>query len=103
MLFDAQHPGGVITGARRVYLDGETETVAKSETALERGDVLDFVCDYYRHDGSYENSYLLGEQYTVRGTPTLSNVTLDGAALSLCYRFTDLYQQHYWTAAVNVG
>ena len=101
VLFDAEHPGGTVTGARRVYLDGETETVAKSEIALEHGDVIDFVCDYYRYDGSYENSYLLGAPYTVRGTPTLSNVTLDGAALSLCYRFTDLYQQHYWTAAVN--
>ncbi len=101
VLFDAQNPDGVVTGARRVYLDGETETVAKSESALEEGDVIDFVCDYYRCDGSYENSYLLGERYTVSGTPVLSNLSLDDAKLSICFRFTDLYQQHYWTPAVG--
>ena len=102
VLFDAANPRGTITGARRVYLDGETETVAKSEIALEDGDTLDFVCDYYRYDGSYENSYFLGEQMTVQGEPVLSNVSLGDNALSVCFRFTDLYQQHYWTPALTV-
>ncbi len=100
VLFDSEHPWGTITGARRVYLDGETDTVAKSLVELEDGDVIDFVCDYYRYDGSYENSYLLGSPLTVNGELELSNVDVGEGAVSICFRFSDIYQQHYWTPAL---
>ncbi len=101
VIFDAEHPAGEITGARRVYLDGETQTVAKSITELEKGDLIDFVCDYYRYDGSYENSYFLGEQLKVDGELALSNVEVGDGPVSVTYRFTDIYQQHYWTPALS--
>ena len=100
VLFDAENPRGVITGARSVYLNGETDTVAKNFVELEQGDTLDFLCDYYGYDGSYENSYCLGDPLTVEGELALSNVDVGEGAVSLCYRFTDLYQQHYWTPAI---
>ena len=97
VVFDAANPHGTITGARPVYVDGETETVAKAVIELEPGDVIDFICDYYRYDGSYENSYLLGDQMIYDRDLEISNVDLEEARLRLTYRFTDLYQQHYWT------
>ena len=106
--FDAEHPHGAIVGARSVYADGETETVAKSyldpdaeePSPLRAGDTLDFLCDYYRYDGSFDNSYFLGEQMTVTEDMEISNVSV-GANVSLCFRFTDLYQQHYWTPVLT--
>ena len=95
--FDSANPHGAITGARAVYADGETETVAKSETELNVGDTLDFICDYYTYDGEYENSYFLGEQMTVSENMEISNVDVGDGTLRITYRFTDLYQQHYWT------
>ena len=108
MRFDAEHPHGAIVGARSVYADGETETVAKSyldpdaeePSPLRAGDTLDFLCDYYRYDGSFDNSYFLGEQMTVTEDMEISNVSV-GANVSLCFRFTDLYQQHYWTPVLT--
>ena len=108
--FDAENPHGAIVGARSVYVNGETETVAKSivdpdseePSPLHVGDTIDFLCDYYSYDGSYENSYFLGEQMTVTANMEISNVSV-GAPVSLCYRFTDLYQQHYWTPALVSG
>ncbi|MBQ9330853.1 MAG: hypothetical protein IJ221_07775, partial [Oscillibacter sp.] len=64
VVFDDENPYGTITGARTAYTADETETVAKSETELNLGDTIDFICDYYSYDGEYENSYFLGEQMT---------------------------------------
>ncbi len=98
--FDSEHPTGAVMGARPVYADGETDTVAKALIELEDGDVIDFICDYYRYDGSYENSYLLGDQMIYDGELRISDVLLEDA-VRMSYRFTDLYQQNYWTAPIS--
>jgi len=97
VVWDAQRPDGAIVGARTVYASGETETVAKSLTEIADGDVIDFLCDYYTYDGAYEDSYKLGDQLVVGGPLQISDVYIDGDAARTTYRFTDLYQQHYWT------
>ena len=119
--FDAEGNGSV-TGARYVYPDGETDTVAKSQTApgaevdfaappaeetgavgqLKDGDVLDFVCDYYSYDGEYDNSYAFGRRITVNGALKVADQYLPaGAGVLMTYRITDLYQQHYWTLPIE--
>ena len=99
--FDADNPRGEVVGARSVYLNGETDTVAKNMTEIAQGDTLEFVCDYYRYDGSLENNYYLGEPMTVDGALEISNVDVGSGTVSLSFRFTDLYQQHYWTPAIE--
>ena len=42
---------------------------------------------------------MLGEQMTVTDNMEISNTYLDSGSLIL-YRFTDIYDQHYWTPAV---
>lgn len=97
LVFDNAHPYGYIAGARYDYVGGETETVAKGLTVLMPGDTLDFLCDYYSYDGEYLDSYLLGDPMVYREGMQISNVYLDAAALQACYRFTDIYNQYYWT------
>lgn len=97
LVFDNENPYGVIAGARTSYADGETQTIPKSLTELQVGDTLDFLCDYYGYDGSYQDSYYLGEQMTVEEEMNISNVYIDEQAITATYRFTDLYNQHYWT------
>ena len=97
LVFDNENPYGVIAGARTSYSDGETQTIPKSLTELQVGDTLDFLCDYYGYDGSYQDSYYLGEQMTVEEEMNISNVYIDERAITATYRFTDLYNQHYWT------
>ena len=101
LTFDNETPGGYVSGIRAVYPDGETETVAKSGEALQPGDTLDFICDYYTYDGGYLDSYLMGETITVGADGlTVSDVPLAGSVRAT-YRFTDIYNQHYWTAPVE--
>lgn len=99
--FTNEFPYGYIAGIRMVYKEEETETVAKNDLALEAGDTLEFLCDYYSYDGEYLDSYLLGDPIVVGDSPLeISNVPLEGKTKAT-YRFTDIYQQHYWTEALD--
>ena len=100
LCFDNEHPQGFVSGVRTVYTEGQTDTVAKSGAELQPGDVLEFICDYYSYEGEYQDSYLLGDPLTVtEETLTVSDVPLVGVTRAT-YRFTDLYNQHYWTPPV---
>ena len=96
--FTDADPYGSVVGVRRVYNGGETQTVAKTMDAVQVGDVIDFVCDYYSYDGEYLDSYMLGEQLIVDGELTISDVYIDADAARLTYLFTDIYNQQYWSA-----
>lgn len=100
LTFDNDNPHGYVAGVRAIYPDGETDTVAKSQEALQPGDTLEFLCDYYSYGGAYQDSYLLGEALTVpeQGL-TISDVPLEGNTQAT-YRFTDLYGRSCWTAAI---
>ena len=100
LVFDKAHPHGYIAGAVSDYVNGETDTVAKSMMELEAGDTLDFLCDYYTYGGDYQDSYYLGEQMTVTANMEISNVFIGDDACSATYRFTDIYQQQYWTEVI---
>lgn len=98
--FDAEGYGSVV-GARSVYVKGETDTVAKSLETLEDGDTIDFLCDYYGYDGSYLDSYKLGEPLVVNGEIEVYDAYLPTGGARMTYRFTDLFQQHYWSLPIE--
>ncbi len=99
LVFDNANPYGFIAGAELDYAEGETETVAKGMTEINVGDTLDFLCDYYSYDGEYQDSYFLGEQMTVTENMEISNVDVGEGRVKVTYRFTDIYNQKYWTPA----
>ena len=101
--FTDEEPNGTIVGVRRVYTEGETQTVAKTMDPVVDGDVIDFICDYYSYDGEYLDSYMLGEQLIVEGELTISDVYVDAEAANLTYLFTDIYNQTYWTAPATIN
>ena len=97
LVFDNEHPNGYLAGARYDYRDSGVEVIAKSLTELEAGDKLEFLCDYYGYDGTYLDSYYLGDPMTVTEDMVISNVYIDASAASATYRLVDIYQQEYWT------
>ena len=100
LVFDSENPQGFAAGVQSVYLGGETDTAAKSQSELHPGDTLEFLCDYYSYAGDYQDSYLLGEPLTVTEEElVISDVLLEGRTQAT-YRFTDLYGQHYWTPVI---
>lgn len=99
--FDQDNTDGYVLGARTDYDEDETQTLAKGLTEIKDGDKIDFICDYYTYDGEYEDSYYLGDQMTVDGDLTISNVDVGEGSVKATYRFTDIYQQHYWTEPMS--
>jgi hypothetical protein len=125
VIFDNDHPEGMIVGVENFYpKDEEVEVSSKKLTVgtsaaqevpggdgeglpfepaellgLKDGDTLDFVADYYTYKGVYEDTYMIGERYTVSGEVKISKVTVDAKCANMMYRFTDIYQQQYWSEA----
>ena len=70
------------------------------EFALKDGDRLEFICDYYSYSGEYQDSYLLGEPTVIDGEPVIEYLRPSGGSLRLMYKFTDLYENEFWTPAL---
>jgi len=101
LVFDDENPYGYVAGARTDYEEDETETVAKGLTEIKAGDQLDFLCDYYSYDGSFQDSYYLGETMTVGENLEISNVDVGDRKVLATYRLTDIYNRQYWTPPVE--
>ena len=102
LVFDAENPNGYVAGFRYGYSNDVTETIAKTAEALTPGDKIDFVCDYYSYDGTFQDSYKIGEQYVVtdQASMVISNTEL-GDDVYITYRFTDIYGEDYWTPTIR--
>ena len=100
LVFDNENPHGYIAGAQPDYGD-EVEVVAKNMTELNDGDEIDFLCDYYSYSGEYQDSYYLGEKKTVSGPMEISNVEVGTGNVRVTYRFTDIYNQEYWSEVLE--
>lgn len=101
VVFDNEHPDGYLVGANTDYNNGETEAIAKNVTELNAGDKIDFICDYYSYDGTYLDSYYLGDTITVSDNMEIGYLELPSdAVVKATYKFTDIYQQVYWTPEI---
>ena len=103
LLLTFENGEGYVSGARYIYADGETDTVAKGVEALSDGDVIQPICDRYAYDGTYDDTYRLGDAITVDGEIEVSDVTLnpaDGKTVA-SYVLTDRFNTEHWTPAIG--
>ncbi len=126
--FDNAHEGGYISGVQKVITENSLSLIGKVQPssddmdegeigflnvideesdsgelpenmpALQDGDTLEFLCDYYDYDGNYQDSYRIGEPMVIDGPLTISDVTLPEGEVVRSYRVTDIYNREYWTA-----
>ena len=109
LVFTDKNPKGYIAGVQPVYTDG-TEVEAKNYdfirqdengNELQVGYNVDFICDYYNYDGEYLDSYMLGDSsLSIEADTEIVPYDLEELGLeylSLMYRFTDIYNQVYWS------
>ncbi len=100
--FTNENPYGMVLGAQYDYETTETDTVMKGLVEIVAGDKIDFLCDYYNYDGSFNDAYYLGEQMTATGSWEIGNAPLgDGVNWDMAYRITDIYGGKYWTPTVK--
>jgi len=100
--FTDQDPYGVVLGAQKRYdAATQTETVPKGLIDIVAGDTIDYLCDYYSYDGTYSDTYMLGEQYTATGAWEIENLSVGESGYQMTYRITDIYGNRYWTPSVT--
>ena len=100
--FTSANPYGTVLGAQTDYEATATDTIRKGLVEIKAGDKIDFLCDYYNYDGTFSDSYYLGEQMTATGDWTVGNAPLgDGVNWQMSYRLTDVYGGQYWTPTVK--
>ena len=103
LAFTDRYPDGIITGARYVYEEGQSDTVAKNTIALSAGDKLEFICRYYDYNGNYKDTYYLGEPLILDSSDIqIGNMDIGDAKTKVTYVFTDMYQQQYWSPVVPI-
>ena len=101
LIFDNNNPRGFIAGADPDYGEDVTETVARGLTELKEGDRIDFLCKYYSYDGDLDEGYALGDTWIYDPSDVvISNTDMGGDYIAL-YRFTDIYNQSYWSEQVD--
>lgn len=97
LVFDHEKPYGTVLGAQLRYdAETETETQAKGLIDILPGDRIDYLCDYYTYDGTYSDTYFLGEPYTATGEWTIENLSVGDVNTVMTYRLTDIYNNKYW-------
>ena len=115
-----EEDGFTVIGARVLNEEGETVGKAFGTTAYGAdeegemaitGDVTEFigprtqiqpVCDYYRYDGTYVDSFRFGDSFTAADGLAITEVVITNSKLLLTYRLTDIYQQAWWTDAYTL-
>jgi hypothetical protein len=100
IVFDSANENGYVAGACFDYHDGDVEVAAKNLTELQPGDTLDFICDYYSYDGTFNDSYYLGEQMTVTTDMSdmqISNLVIEDKDILVSFAFTDIYGNVLYT------
>ena len=100
VVFDNEDSYGYIAGVRYDYDQDETETIAKELSALEPGDKIDLVCDYYSYDGEYLDSYLFGNRIIYNESIEIGDVNIDSSRANAAYLITDIYNNEFWTPVI---
>ena len=109
IVFDNAHESGYVAGIAADYgKEEEIDVVGKTMTELEKGDVIEFVCNFYNYDGSFEDTHIMGTPIEIKesaeelavsdteitaGNPDLSTI--------VTYTFKDLYGAEHWTEALK--
>ena len=100
--FTSEAPDGTVLGAQYDYDANTTETVMKGLVAIKAGDKIDFLCDFYNYDGTFNDAYYLGDPMIAAESWEIGNAPLgEGVKWDMAYRITDIYGGQYWTPTVK--
>jgi len=82
------------------YDEDVTQAEAKIDTELKEGDKLTFTCDYYTMGGGKETYEIGSMKVDDPDDIKISNIDLEKTKSVITYRFTDIYDQYYWTPSL---
>ncbi len=102
-------PDGTVVGISTVQNTDSVEAIMGKITDIADPELVDstleFVCDYYHYDGTFEDGYRVGEPLTITSDMdfVIENLELDtgdGNTYLASYCLTDVYGNSYWTPVI---
>ena len=99
LVFDNENEQGRIAGVRAEYDEATTDTTAKAKTALESGDKVKYLYNYYTKNGKLHEDAAVGSTVTISDPDDIeiTNVKLGSGRSVVAYKFKDIFGQEYWT------
>ncbi len=88
--------GSYVAGYERVY---NNNTAARGLIALEDGDEIEFLSDFYSYEGEYQEQYVI-DSLTVDGAPEVTYEDVGDGDCLIYYSLHDIYQNEYWTESI---
>lgn len=96
--WDAQHEDGIVLGYQR---EAASLLASRGPVAFQEGDTVQYACDYYQYDGSFDGTYKWGDPFTYQKPFTVSYEDIGLGDCVVVYRLTDLYGNQYETEPVS--
>lgn len=97
--FSNEYETGHVLGAEKVY---ETNVDGKL-LPINPGDTIDFICDYYTYEGSFDDAYFLGDQLVVEDDGSgnadleISDIHVSADRMLFGYQLGDIYGTDRYT------
>lgn len=101
--WDKDHPDGEVIGAEYADYYGDTTMYGRGLIDIKKGDEIDFIVDYYKYNGDYDDEYIYGDTLKVgkKGLKVSYEWIGDGEC-TIYYMLTDIYNNIYYTEPVIV-
>ena len=102
VVWNAENPDGKILGAEPVNEYGNTTLDYKGLKEIKKGDKIQFLFDYYKYDGTYDDSYIVGDTLNVDDPNfKVSYEDVGEGKYNVYYKITDIYGNIYYTEPVE--
>lgn len=105
LVFDSENENGYVAGIMTDYSENEDINVsAKTALDLQKGDEIQFICDLYEYDGTYQDTYMMGTPITIEESAAelvISDTPVNQNGSVVTYVFTDIYGAEHWTQALS--
>lgn len=103
LIWNKENPNGKVLGAKPVNSYGDTTITAKGLREIKKDDKIEFLFDYYKYDGTYEDSYIIGDTLIVDNPNfEISYKDVEKGEFYIYYKITDIYGNKYYTQPVTL-
>ena len=97
--WDSENPNGYVSGYRKIC--ESNMPMGKGCFSFEEGDTLEWVFDYYDYDLNFEDSYIIGEPYTITDYDIeVSYEDVGDGDTMVYFELTDIYQNVFISEAI---
>lgn len=102
VVWDEKNPNGYVVGAEPAEAYGNTTITSKGVKEIKSGDKIQFLFDYYKYNGDYDDSYIVGDALKITDSKlTVSYEDAGAGKYYVYYKIIDIYGNEYYTQGVE--